>query len=140
MDKPPAKRLILTDKHPVMQKFNQLCALADDLGISLSFYGHRTHIEDADGNCFDVEDIESSDHPMSDFPPCTEVRLAYDNPKYIALKEKEHAEYRKACEERDAAMKAAAEAKLAAENLARAQAKEQAEREQYAKLKEKYGS
>jgi len=139
MDKLPPKRMVLKDKHPVMEKFNQLCALADDLGITLSFYGHRTHVEDADGNCFDVEDIENADVPMSDFPPCTEVRLVYDNPAYIALKEKERAEYRKVCEERDAAMKAAAEAKEAADKLEREQAKERQEREQYAKLKEKYG-
>ena len=139
MDKPPAKRLVLTDKHPVMQKFNQLCDLANELEISLSFFGHRTLIEDGNGNVFDVEDIDDSDHGVSDFPPCTEVRIAYDNPKFLALKKKEEDEYRKACEERDAAMRAAAAAKLAAENLARAQAKEQAEREQYAKLKEKFG-
>ncbi len=139
MDKPPPRRMVLKDKHPVMEKFNQLCALADDLGLTISFYGHRTRIEDADGHLYDVEDIENADCPMSDFPPCTEVRLVYDNPAYIAFREKAQAEHRKEQAAKDAADKADRDMKALAEKLAREQAKEIAERAEYAKLKEKYG-
>jgi hypothetical protein len=139
MDKPPAKRLICKEKHPVMQKFNQLCALADDLGINISFCGHRTILEH-DGERFDVEDIENSDVAMSDFPPATEVLLAFENPAYIAYQEELATKRRKEEADKEAIAAAKRADEKAKKDAAEKIAQELAERKQYAKLKEKYGA
>ena len=59
-----------------LQKFEQLCALADELNIRIEFHGHRTTLTDYDsGKCYDVADIESSDDPLSELPASTEMKL-----------------------------------------------------------------
>ncbi len=139
MDKPPPRRMLLKESHIVMQKFNKLCDLADEMGISLSFYGHGASISFLDKEYY-IEDIEGDSHVVSSLPPCTEVKIVYDNPDYIAFRDKEDTERRKKQAEEKAVAEAKKEAEAQARLVAMEQQKERQEREQYAKLKEKYGA
>lgn len=136
------RQLRLTDKHPTMVKFMKVYDLMDELGLSISFHGHRTTVEDRDRDPnlphLYLEDIESQDSPMNEFPPATEFCLIYDNPEYLA-------EQKRLLDER---RKSEAQAKLIKDNLEKerklaeqaeaAARKEREERAVLAKLKNKY--
>ncbi len=123
------------------EKLGKLCSLADELGISLS-YGHRVIVEDRDRDKnlppLYMEDIEDDHNTTSEFPPCTEYKLVYDNPDYLAQQEREHQERLAKCK----AKQEAAEAKKKAEAEARevAEAKELVDKElaELGRLEKKY--
>ena len=76
-----AKQFKLKDNHPTMIKLNKLFELADELGISISFYGHRAVVNDIDRSNNDpilyLEDIEDTNNNMAEFPPATEFKVVY---------------------------------------------------------------
>ena len=76
-----AKQFKLKDNHPTMIKLNKLFELADELGISISFYGHRAVVNDIDRSDDDpilyLEDIEDTNNNMAEFPPATEFKVVY---------------------------------------------------------------
>ena len=59
--------------HPDKQAFEQLVALADKLGISISFLGTRTIVE-VGSNEYDLEAFEDSS-VMYSFPPPKDYNL-----------------------------------------------------------------
>ncbi len=68
-----AKRL--TDNHPTKQKFDKLCALAEELGIEIIFRGHRTVVCDTGSDeYYDLEDSEDSS-TLAELPPKFEYKL-----------------------------------------------------------------
>ena len=76
-----AKQFKLKDNHPTMIKLNKLFELADELGVSISFYGHRAVVNDIDRSNNDpilyLEDIEDTNNNMAEFPPATEFKVVY---------------------------------------------------------------
>jgi hypothetical protein len=136
-----SKRLVLKDNHPIAEKFNKLCALADELGISIVFLGQSTILQVADRERdlppILIEDIECGEG-IGEFPPGTECKLVYDNPAYLAQQEKEQAEYAaRAKAEREAA------AAVKEENLRKQEEQRQAnekkrELNELERLKRKY--
>ena len=136
------RRLRLKDNHPTAEKLSKLCALADDLGISLSFYNHTVIVEDKDRDeklpPLHLEDIEDNWNSVGCFPPTTEYKLVYDNPEYVAQQQRENQARRRKEEEKKAAEQKAAEAKAKAERERQAKEKEARERKMLAELKEKY--
>jgi hypothetical protein len=125
-----------------MIKVNKLYDLATELGISISWLGHCTIIEDNERDRslpnIRLEDIESNDQ-VGEWPPATEFKLVYDNPAYLAEQKREYDErckqQAKAAELRKKEQKEA-EAKCKAKEL---KEKEEAERKLYLKLKAQYG-
>jgi hypothetical protein len=141
MDKKISRRLQLKDNHPTAQKLAKLCELADELGISISFYSYRTVIEDTDRDPklppLYLEDIETGEG-MDEFPFQMEYKLVYDNPEWIAQEAREREERERArVEEAERKRKAEEEKQRAAAEKAR-RTKEQRERELLAVLKDKY--
>jgi len=67
----------LAADHPHKQKFEQLCAFADSLSISIEFFYNRTlvYIEDQDYDLMDLEDDELGNSVVSEFPHPTEYKL-----------------------------------------------------------------
>ena len=135
------KRLVLKDTHPTMVKFNKLYALAEELGISISFYNHTAIVEDKDREKnlppLHLEYVDGSDFDSS-FPPVFEYKLVYDNPAYLE-------EQRRLLDERVAKQETerlATETKLKEANaLAEKKRQEQfeaRERAELARLQEKY--
>lgn len=140
-EKKIAKRLMLKDSHPTMVKVMKLWSLAEKLGLSISFHGQTTIVEDEgrDKNLpmLRLEDIETEEGPQ-EWPPTCEFKLVYDNPEYLA-EQKRQLEARRAA---DSAKAKEAENKRQAQEAKevreRAAALEQREREQLTKLKLKY--
>lgn len=66
----------LTDNHEAMIAFNKLCEYADELGISVSFWGIRTVVR-YNGKTYDLEDNENFDH-VTEFPPDLEFKMTYE--------------------------------------------------------------
>jgi hypothetical protein len=136
-----ARRLILKDDHPTMVKLNKLADLAEELGISISFYGQSTLINDRDREIglpeLLIEDIESNE-PVDVFPPNFEFKVIYDNPIWVEQKRLEYEEYCRTRNEKAAQAKAEKELaeKQAAERVAELQ--EMRERATLAALKSKY--
>ncbi len=134
-------RLRLKDNHPTAVKIAKLCDLADELGITLSFYGQRVVVEDRERDKelppLYLEDIED-DHWFEEFPFTTEYKLVYDNPEYIAQQKKEQEERDRVRAEEARIAKERAEAKVKTENERRAREQEERERRLLAELKEKY--
>ena len=122
------KLLKLKDNHPTMAKFNKLCEYADELGIGIEWSGQTVIVHDSnrDSNLPPIflKDIEDGSW-VSCFPPTTEFKLIYDNPEYLAQKEREQKEY----------LENLAEKKRLAEEQARI-AKEQAELRRLKELEE----
>lgn len=136
-------RLQLKDTHPTAIKIAKLCALAEELGISISFLHQRVIIQDKDrdGNLppLFLEDIEDN-HWFDSFPFETEYKLVYDNPEYLAQKKAEEAERLRLRQEELRAAKEKEERRFKEESEARAKALEARERQLLADLKEKYES
>lgn len=136
-----AYRLQLKDTHPTSIKLAKLFELADELGISISFFHQRVLIEDKDRDKnlppLYAEDIEEG-HWFQGFPFETEYKLVYVNPEYLAQQKAEEAERLriKAEELRIAKEKAEEAEKLELER--RAKELEERERQLLAELKEKY--
>jgi len=80
-NKEPAEYKRLTDKHPTMQKLQKLWELADELGIHIDFYGHRTVVTDDQypDRIYDMIDLDSPDAAISEFPYAFEVALRFEN-------------------------------------------------------------
>lgn len=134
-----AQYLRLRDTHPTMIKLEKLNQVADELGLSFSFYQNSCRLSDKDLPDVDIRicDLESNDGP-SWFPFEIEYKCLVDNPVYL-----------QECKER-----AEADAILRAEKQAEKERlenekKEKSERERMArerqqeiaqllKLKEKY--
>jgi hypothetical protein len=138
--KEPVQYLRLKDGHPTAQKMQKLWQLADELGLHIEFYGHRTIVTDIDfpDRLYDMSDLENADDAVSDFPPGCEYTLRFENPEYTKYQEKlaeERDKQRKA--EREAAEAAAAEKKRREEEERR-RCQERQERAQLAELKAKY--
>lgn len=137
-----ARRLILKDNHPTMVKFNKLSDLAAELGISVSFCGHRTIVEDNERDnslpTLYMEDIETNDS-MGEFPPAIEFKLVYDNPAYLKQQKEECDNYRRTQEEAAAKKKKADELAEEERKERAAKEKEKAEKKLLAELKAKYG-
>lgn len=136
-----APRLRLKDNHPTAIKIAKLCDLADELGITLSFYGQRVVVEDREREKnlppLYLEDIEDG-HWFEEFPFSTEYKLVYDNPEYIAQQKKEQEERDRKREEELRIAKERAEEVRKREEARRAAQIEASERKQLAELKEKY--
>lgn len=133
-----ARRLRLKENHPTAIKLNQLFELADKLGISLEFSNStRVLVSDSDRDenlpPLWLEDIEESDYDGS-FPPTTEYKLVYDNPAYLAFKEKELEEHLKANRLKEEQAKAEEKKRLAKLK----EAEEKREREHLKILLDKY--
>lgn len=138
-----AHRLVLKDTHPTAIKIAKLCDLANELGISLSFYHQRVLVDDNDRDKnlppLYLEDIEEN-HWVESFPFEMEYKLVYENPAYVAQQkqeqeERERAEYLalKISREKE-------EQKAKAEAEERAKALEARERRLLSELKDKYES
>lgn len=138
-----AQRLVLKDTHPTAIKVAKLCELADELGISISFFHQRVFIEDKNRDKtlppLYVEDIEEG-HWFQGFPFETEYKLVYVNPDYINQQKAEEAERLRIHAEELRVAKERAEAAEKLELEKRAQALEARERQLLTKLKEKYES
>lgn len=136
-----APRLVLKENHPTAVKIAKLCELADELGISISFYHQRVLVTDEgrDKNLppLFLEDIEENHH-FESFPFETEYKMVYANPEFLAQEKREqyerdvlrNEERRIFVEQEEIRAKAAAEV--------RAKELEAAERLMLVKLKEKY--
>jgi len=139
MNKIP-QQLRFRDNHPTMVKFDKLCQLADELGISLSFYGSRTIIKDRDNEASTtvfLEDIETDDC-VGDFPPTLEFKMVRENPEYRAEQDRQAEAYRQERADRE---KKEREAAFAAEKVRAEKAAkelEAKERRQLAELRKKY--
>jgi hypothetical protein len=74
----------LTSAHPLQARFEELCAKAEELGLSLMFYGGALVVTDhlsEDRQQYEVIDIEGGDITMDSFPPITEYKIVYDKPE-----------------------------------------------------------
>lgn len=86
--------LRLKDNHPTMQKLEKLFALADELGISISFNAHGpatvydSNRATVDLPPFSLQDIDNPEYPMEHFPPTLEYRVIYENPEWLATQER----------------------------------------------------
>lgn len=141
LEKKIAKRLVLTESNPTMAKVMKLWEITEELGLTLTFHGQTTIVEDKDRDpnlpMLRLEDIETLDGPQ-EWPPSCEFKLVYDNPEYLA-------EQKRAVDaglvERAAKFKAAEDkrkAQEAEEQRLQAIETENRERKQLAKLKAKY--
>jgi len=135
--------LRLKDNHPTMVKFNKLCELAEELGISIEWHGQDVIIEDAERDKdlppIFLKDIEQ-DHWFDSFPPNTEFKMIYNNPEFLKRQELEHQKYLSEKAERE---RAALEQKRIAEEQARLRRQrelEDSERAMLEALKAKYES
>lgn len=145
MDQEPnkklSKRLMLKDTHPTMQKIQKLYALAEDLGITISFHGQATTVEDRDRDSnlpiLYLEDLDDGEGPQM-WPPTFEFKLVYDNPAFLAEQKREWDERRAAEAAKTKDTEDKRKAKEAAEKAREAKAKEDRERKLLAELKEKY--
>ena len=74
----------LRDDDPTLIKFNKLCELAEDLGITLRFKGNNCFIEDRDrvpnSPPIFLRDTEKA-YSFDTFPPTTEYMLVHENPE-----------------------------------------------------------
>ena len=66
-------RIRLTSEHPTVKAFEELCKKADEAGIVVSFYGHRTIIEH-NGEEYDLVEQEAGE-VIIQFPPMFETKL-----------------------------------------------------------------
>ena len=71
------KRRVCNDKHPIKQKLDKLVDFCNELNISIEFYGSAGTVltDNETGQQFYYEDLESSEYPMSGFPPACEYKL-----------------------------------------------------------------
>ncbi len=68
----------LQDTHPTKEKFDKLCAYADELGLHISFNQGYVRLVDKDfPHDIEVADLEIS-HMVCSFPPDCEVKLVYE--------------------------------------------------------------
>src|ERR1700722_18202390 len=92
-DKNASQWMRLRDNHPTMIKLSKLWDLAEELGITISFMGQATIVDDEDQEqSFRMEDAESGD-PVGEFPVAFEYKLIYENPVYLKEKEDEYQAY-----------------------------------------------
>ena len=132
--------LRLKDNHPTLKKFEKLCSLAEELGLSINVDSQQIILHDLDQPkiAFLVKDIEDWAALVCAIPPTTEYYIRYENPEYIALQ----AERTK----QSAIQRQEKEAKELAEKLLRQKAEqervaidlEKKERAQLVELKRKY--
>lgn len=72
-------RFRLTENHPTYKKFSQLCAKAEELGLSLQFYHNRCVLTDAEVKDKDFLITEVDDgQDISEFPPTFEYKLTFE--------------------------------------------------------------
>lgn len=137
------ERLVLKETHPTAIKLAKLCDIANEMGISISFYHQRILIVDNDRDKslppLYLEDIEEG-HWSESFPFELEYKLVYTNPKYIVQQNKEQEERIRLRDEQDRLDKEKAAQLIAEQTAAAARALEARERRQLAELKEKYES
>src|SRR3954465_5723817 len=78
-----AHYLRLKDNHPTMIKLAKLCDVADELGLNITYYGHRAMLRDSEwpGTLLYIDDIENDS--ISEFPFTTEYKLTYENPAWL---------------------------------------------------------
>lgn len=70
----------ITDNHPTMLKFNTLCNLAEDLGISLDFDNYRTILRDKEFPDISFEILDNEDYrPVMDLPPFLEFKIVFES-------------------------------------------------------------
>lgn len=69
------KKYKLHYNHPTVQKFEQLCSLAEQLGINISVYGDRIIVQDNEESFF-LEDIDN-EYGSFQFPIGTEYKLVF---------------------------------------------------------------
>ena len=68
----------LKDTHPVKEKFDKLCELADELGIKITWSNYSTEISvDGFKETFELRDMDSGE-VVYEFPPCMEYKLIVD--------------------------------------------------------------
>lgn len=140
MDNKPVRYLRLKDNHPTLQKLDKIFALAEELGIRIDFSSHgpaQVYDNERDKSLpvLSLQDIESSDYPMDNFPPTLEFKVIYQNPAYLEacrIEEEERKEKaRLAAEARSEAAKKAAETRRKQERSRRiAELEERTKREQ----------
>lgn len=72
-------RYKLKDRHPFHQKVQQLFNLADELGISIAYFGNSaTLVKDREtGQQYRLEDIETNE-PFVEFPAMSEFKLTFN--------------------------------------------------------------
>ena len=72
-------KMRLTDKHPFKDRFDELAALTEAMGISIAFFGMRTFVTDTEtGKRYELEYIDSPDDAPNCWPPTTECKLTYE--------------------------------------------------------------
>lgn len=134
-DKSISRYLKLKDNHPTMIKLMKLWALADELGITISF-GSCVVLEDRDRDPalphLLIEDVEDSGNPPKEFPFATEFKVTYDNPAHLAQQKKELEDKRSAEEAERKAKEETAKLRAEAKKL-----EDQEKQKQLAKEKEK---
>lgn len=98
MSIPQFKRLL--DNHPTMVKLQKLFDLAMKLGITISFNGHDTIVEDIDGGIslplMRLRGAES-DSPVDTVPYDLEYKVVFESSEYIAEQKRLEEEHRLAC-------------------------------------------
>jgi hypothetical protein len=138
-----SRRLVLKETHPTAVKISKLMDLADELGISISFFHQRVLIKDKDRDDnlppLFLEDIEEG-HWFESFPFETEYKLVYVNPEFLAQEKRENEERIKIRYEQERLDKEKAAQLIAEKTAAAARALEVRERSILAELKEKYES
>ena len=137
-----AQYLRLKDNHPTMIKLMKLYDCAEELGIRLSFHGIACTVEDRDRDpklpFITIEDSDNRE-ALQEWPPATEFTCRYENPAFILerdLKWKEEQAKREE-EKLNKAIKEKAETEARAEQ--ERLRVETLERQELARLKNKYG-
>lgn len=145
---PPARYIRLLEAHPTMIKLSKLIALAEELGLSFTFFNGRAIIEDnqRDKNLPDmfIEDIENNmdgagcDHPMENFPPTTEFKVVYDSPKFLAYQKAENETRALKWKQEEAVKKTAQESAKQIKEKKQLEEKETQDRKLFEQLKSKF--
>ncbi len=109
--------LRLKENNSTYKKFDELCAKAEELGLTLYFDSGVLSISDKDSEYTGIRvvDVENRDYPQYDFPPTMEFLILCDNPKYLEKLKLEREQYAKLAEE-----KKKEEARLQEERLKKA--------------------
>jgi len=135
-EKEPPHTLRACENHPTVQKINKLCEVAQELGVYVQFFGHRTFVTDKEfpGRLYDISDIGNSDEAISDFPPQLDYKLTFENPKWTNWNNENNARREKERRQAEAEERRVREE----EERQKARALEERERQELARLKEKY--
>jgi hypothetical protein len=135
----PSHFLRLKENHPTMIKLMKLYAVADELGINISFHGVNAVLSDKDNEdvYFYVQDVDDGE-AIQDFPPATEFKIIFENPEFLKFQEEEAKQdrFRREQKEKEKREKEAARRELEEKRIAKE--KEMKDRALLRVLRERY--